>query len=174
MTKNTGNSCEGTQVFLTEILTDASGRVTVIETDLESVVTSSFFKIADELGFADQDLRGIISSAISDRNTDLARSLLQDVVSENEDNAWGDVATCYQLHFSCDCTPVDRKLQLELGAASPAKRKKALLALLPAGCPECEMVGSWSQITDEGWYCEACGHESADLGDDAPVSTDLV
>ena len=170
MTKNTGNSCEGTQVFLTEILTDASGRVTVIETDQVGVVTSSFFKIKDELGFLDQNLRDIVATAINTGDTDLARSVLQDVVSENEDNAWGDVATCYQVHLDCDCTPVSEELRRKLGSPSPAKRKKALMAHLPAGCPECEMVGSWS-----GDYCEACGHEASDADpENLPVSTDLV
>jgi len=160
MTKNTGNSCEGTQVFLTEILTTGSGRVSTLGTSLNEVVAASFILVKDEVGFPDRDLRSLAADAVNAGDTDLARDLLGEVTSDSEEVAFGDITLAYQVHVSCDCSPEQREVE-------PSD--------LPGGCPECEMIGSWSKITDEVWYCEACGHQSGDAdGDDAPVSTDLV
>jgi hypothetical protein len=159
MTKDTGSNCEGTQVFLTEILTTGSGRVSTLGTSLNEVVAASFILVKDEVGFPDRDLRSLAADAVNAGDTDLARDLLGEVTCESEEVAFGDIALAYQVHVGCDCSPEQREVE-------PSD--------LPGGCPECEMIGSWSLITDEVWYCEACGHQSGDAGDDAPVSTDLV
>lgn len=161
MTKNTGNNCEGTQVFLTEILTTGSGRVTVLGDSKTGVALTSYFEVKSHLGFPDADLRSLIADAFNAGNTDEGLDLLGEVLSESEEVAWGDLALCYQVHVGCDCSPEQRDVEhLDL----------------PGGCPECEMIGSWSLITDEIWYCEACGHQSHDVydGEEMPVSTDLV
>ena len=155
MPKNTGNSCEGTQFFLTEILTTGSGRVTALGTSFRDVVTDSFCLVRDSVGFADRDLRVIIADAVNSPSPELARDLLLDVTSDSEDVAFGDIALCYQVHVGCDCSPEQREVE-------PSD--------LPGGCPECEMIGSWS-----GDVCEACGHEAPDADpENLPVSTDLV
>ena len=161
MTKNTGNNCEGTQVFLTEILTTGSGRVTALSTNFREAVAASFILVRDEVGFADRDLRVIAADAVNSPHPELAVDILSDITSESEEVAWGDIALCYQVHVGCDCSPEQREVE-------PAD--------LPGGCPECEIIGSWSLITDEVWYCEACGHQSHDVydGEEMPVSTDLV
>lgn len=161
MTKNTGNNCEGTQVFLTEILTTGSGRVTALRVDLRNTMVDSFCLVRDEVGFPDRDLRALAAEAIDAGDTDKARDLLGEALSDSEEVAWGDLGLCYQVHVGCACSPEQRLVEL---------------SDLPAGCPECEMIGSWSLITDEIWYCEACGHQSHDVydGEEMPVSTDLV
>ena len=160
MTKDTGSNCEGTQVFLTEILTTGAGRVSTLGTSLNEVVADSFALVRDEVGFPDRDHRILTADAVNAGDTDLARDLLGEVTSESEEVAWGDIAVCYQVHVGCDCSPEQRKVE-------PSD--------LPGGCPECEIIGSWSLITDEVWYCEACGHQSGDAdGEEMPVSTDLV
>jgi len=161
MSNNTGTKCEGTQAFLTEILTTGSGRVTVLGTSKTGVALTSYFEVKSNVGFQDYaDLRALIADAFNAGNTEEGLRLLSDVISDSEEVAWGDLAFCYQVHVGCDCSPEQRDVEY---------------SDLPAGCPECEMIGSWSPITDEVWYCEACGHQSDDVdGDDAPVSTDLV
>jgi len=161
MSNNTGTKCEGTQVFLTEILTTGSGRVSALGASLNGVVADSFILVKDEVGFPDRDHRTLTADAVNAGDTDLARDLLGEVTSDSEEVAWGDIALAYQVHVGCDCSPEQRGV---------------LPSDLPGGCPECEMIGSWSLITDEVWYCEACGHQSHDVydGEEVPVSTDLV
>ena len=151
MTKNTGNNCEGTQVFLTEISTTGSGRVTVLGTTKTGVALTSYFEIKHHLGFPDSDLRGLIADALNSGNLDLGISLLGDVLSEDESVAWGDIAECYQVHVVCDCSPEQRDVEY---------------SDLPTGCPDCEMIGSWRATG--GDYCEACGYETG-----KPLTSDI-
>lgn len=144
MTKNTGTKCEGTQVFLTEILTTGSGRVTALGTSRQGVIAGTHLLVKDEVGFPDKETRFASVDAVNAGDDDLARGILQDVLSESEDVAWGDIAECYQVHVGCDCSPEQREIRI---------------SDLPAGCPECEMLAAW--IWSSG-YCEACGHESSE------------